>query len=74
MKRLNPMQRRLRISGILILMGLLSELASLLWVHPIGFILFLLVGGSFLVCGTLFFLYSLIAVSASPYRTSGEKE
>ncbi len=68
------MQRRLRVSGILVLMGLLSEFASLLWVHPTAFILFLLVGGSFLVSGTLFFLYSLIAVSASPFRTSGEKE
>jgi hypothetical protein len=55
------MQKRLRISGILILAGLLTELASLLWFHPTSFLVFLLAGGSLLAAGMLFFLYSLLA-------------
>lgn len=55
------MKKRLRISGVLILAGLLTELGSLLWSHPTSFVAFLLLSGSLLLSGMLFFLYSLVA-------------
>jgi hypothetical protein len=53
------MNRRLRISGILILAGLLIELFSFAWSHPLSFLVFVLVGGLLMTVGILFYLYSL---------------
>ena len=47
------MKKRLRISGVLILTGLLAELGSLLWSHPTSFVAFLLLSGSLLLSGML---------------------
>jgi hypothetical protein len=54
------LDRRLQISGILILIGLLIELGSLGWSHPTAFLLFVLAGGFFLVIGIFLYLHSLV--------------
>ena len=56
------MQRRVRISGTLVLLGLLVELASLLWSHPPAFILFLMPGALLMAAGILLYLVSLVSV------------
>jgi hypothetical protein len=61
MTRATAIKKRLQVSGILILLGLLAELASLFWSHPTSFLAFLFLGGSLLLGGMLFFLYSLVA-------------
>jgi hypothetical protein len=53
------MNKRLRISAILVASGLLIELITLMWSHPLSFILFMSVGAVLLAAGILFFLYSL---------------
>ena len=54
-------QRRLQISGILILLGLLIELISLFNENnPSSFVLFMFLGGSLMGLGILIFLYSLV--------------
>ena len=58
--------KQLRVSGILVILGLLVEGASLLWNHPISFWLFLFVGGGFLMSGIMVFLYTLIGHSLRP--------
>ena len=58
-------QRTLRISGVLLLLGLSTESVSLFWVHPIAFIAFFVVGGTFLAAGVLLFLYSLVLFPSS---------
>ena len=73
MTKANTMRKRLRLSGILILLGLLGELTSLLWSHPTSFLAFLLLSGSLLLSGMLFFLYSLVAVDSSASQTTGDK-
>ena len=60
------MQRRVRTSGMLVLLGLVIELVSLLWSHPTAFTFFLLPGTLLMAAGTLFYLYSLISVPSSP--------
>ena len=50
----------LRVSGILVILGLLVEALTLIWNHPISFSLFLLVGGGFLLSGIIVFLYTFI--------------
>ena len=55
------MTRRLRISGVLIILGLVVEAVSLIRIHPLSFLAFMFIGGGFIVAGVLAFLYSLVA-------------
>lgn len=54
-------QRNIRWAGRLIVIGLIVQMASLLWTHPLAFVCFLLVGCPLVGAGILFFLYSLVA-------------
>ena len=54
-------ERRIRWSGIWIVAGLVVQMLSLLWMHPLAFVCFLLVGCPLVGIGILFFLYSLVA-------------
>ena len=56
----NKMERRLRISGVLIILGLIVELISLKWSHPTSFLFFIFVGGLLITAGMLFYLFSLV--------------
>jgi hypothetical protein len=62
-----------RVSGILLLIGLCIEAVSLHWVHPIAFLVFFVVGGAFLAAGVLLFLYSLIFHQHSPANSDHSK-
>ena len=53
------MNKRLRISAILIAVGLVVELITLKWDHPLSFIVFMSLGAVLLAVGILFFLISL---------------
>jgi hypothetical protein len=55
---LNP--RQLRVSGILVILGLLVEAFTIAWNHPLAFSLSLFVGGGFLLSGILVFLYTFV--------------
>jgi hypothetical protein len=54
-------ERRLRIAGTLVLLGLLVELVSLLWSHPLAFIVFVVGGGLLIAAGILVYLYSVVS-------------
>ena len=60
------MERRLRVSGILIVLGLLVEALSLIRLHPLAFLGFMFVGGGFLVIGIAIYLYSLVSAASPP--------
>jgi hypothetical protein len=67
------MERRLRISGVLIILGLIIEAFSLVWVHALAFILFACVGGLLIGMGIVVYLYSLVSMpmkSQANERTS----
>ena len=59
----------LRISSALIILGLLVEIATLLWFHPLSFVLFAFVGASLIGLGIVVYLTSLVFVASS----GGEK-
>ena len=61
MKDATHIERRLRISGVLLALGLLAELGTLRWLHPAAFLVFLLVGGLLMVPGVLLYLYALVS-------------
>ena len=53
--------RTLRISGILLIGGLVVEALSLCWNNAFSFMSFAVVGGLFFASGILLFLYSLVS-------------
>ena len=54
-------ERRIRWSGGLILSGLMVQMLTLLWTHPLAFMAFLLIGCPLVGAGMLLFLYSLVS-------------
>ena len=67
----DSMSRRLRISGILVMAGLMVEALCLMWSRPIAFVVLVGVGGALIGLGVVFFLYSLVSVAAHATETPG---
>jgi hypothetical protein len=61
----HPVERRLQISGVLIILGLLVEALCLAWRGPLAFMLFLCVGGLLLFAGITVYLISLVSVPST---------
>lgn len=53
--------RRMKLAGLLLSGGLLIEVATLYWSHPVAFLVFLLLGGLLVGAGILLYLYSLVS-------------
>jgi hypothetical protein len=53
-------ERALRISGILLILGIAVEIISLVWEKPLAFLLFVGVGGFLTLAGIVLYLYSLL--------------
>ena len=45
----NSMERRIQVAGVVLIAGLLIEALCLLWARPISFVIFVAVGGLFLL-------------------------
>jgi len=60
------MRRILQVSSALVILGLLTEVASLLWFHPLSFVLFVFLAGSLIGIGMLVYLLSLVFVAVPP--------
>lgn len=59
----NPLERRLQFSGILLILGLLTETLCLVDRGPLAFVLFVGLGGVLVGAGMLLYLYSLVSSS-----------
>jgi hypothetical protein len=57
-------RRMLQISSALVILGLLLEMLSLLWFHPLSFVLFAFVAAGLIGLGILTYLVSLVLVVA----------
>ena len=55
------LHRRLRLSGGLVSAGLLVELISLYWTHPLAFVSFIVLGGVLAAAGVLMYLYAIVS-------------
>jgi hypothetical protein len=53
-------QRLLQVSSALVILGLIVEIISLVWIHPLAFVLFAFVGASLIGLGILVYLASLV--------------
>jgi len=56
------MYRRLQISGLVLVAGLLVEGICLLWGRPLAFIFLVGVGGLMVLAGIAIYLYSLVSI------------
>jgi len=59
-------EERLRWAGLLISVGLATQLISFIWIHPLAFMAFVGIGCPLVVAGILLFLYSLVSVPPHP--------
>ena len=59
----NGFSGRLQLSGLLIASGLGVELATLFWIHPVSFFLFLSLGALLVGAGMLLYLWSVVTRS-----------
>jgi RsiW-degrading membrane proteinase PrsW (M82 family) len=66
MRASDSMSRWLRISGILVIIGLLVEALCLVWSRPIAFVVLVCLGGGLIGLGVLVFLYSLVSAKVEP--------
>lgn len=55
-------ERRLRWAGLLIAVGLITQLITFIWIHPLAFIAFTAISCPLVVAGIALFLYSLVSV------------
>jgi hypothetical protein len=53
-------RRLLRTSSALVIAGLLLEIVSLLWFHPLSFVLFAFIAATLIGLGILVYLVSLV--------------
>ena len=63
----DPMQRRLRMAGFFVLLGLLVEAVALRWTHPLAFMVFAFIGIPLVSLGILIYLYSLVSLRTSSH-------
>lgn len=61
----NPLERRLQVSGVLLIFGLLTEAVCLFWARPLSFLTFIGIGGAFLFLGIFVYLVSLVSIKDS---------
>lgn len=58
-------ERRIRLAGILIALGLITQLITFIRIHPLAFMAFLLLGCPLVGAGIAVYLYSLVSSPSS---------
>jgi hypothetical protein len=64
----SPFERKLQLSGIILILGLVIESLCLLGHGPIAFMLFVGLGGVSFAAGILLYLYSLLSAGVAPSK------
>ena len=59
-------RRLLQVSSALVIVGLLLEIVSLVWFHPLSFVLFAFVAATLIGLGILVYLVSLVFAVSPP--------
>jgi hypothetical protein len=57
----NSVEKRIRVAGTILIIGLVIEALCLLSAQPLSFVLFVALGGLFLFAGVAVFLTSLVS-------------
>lgn len=59
---MTTIERRIRLASLLVVLGLLVEIASFIWKSPLAFFLFLVGACGIAAAGIVLFLISLVTV------------
>jgi hypothetical protein len=62
----NQFEKRRQVAGICIVFGLVIEALCLLWASPIGFVIFVAIGGFLMFAGIVLYLASLVPNQSIP--------
>ena len=58
----NGLERRIKVGGILIIIGMFIALLSLIWRHPLSFLVPFVISVVLIVSGIVYYLVSLVKV------------
>jgi len=61
-----PLIRRLRLAGLLVVLGLIVEAVTLFWSHPTAFLVFLGLGALLVGLGVLCYLFAIVTDPSAP--------
>jgi hypothetical protein len=64
----SPFDRKLQLSGIILILGLVVEALCLLGHGPLAFIIFAGLGGILFAVGIFLYLYSLVGAKVEPSK------
>jgi hypothetical protein len=59
--RVPIVEKRLRLAAVFTCLGLLVQLITLLRIHPLAFVAFILIGCPLVLVGILLYLYSIVS-------------
>jgi hypothetical protein len=59
-KQSDSINTRLRLAGVLIVVGLLTQALTLLWNHPLSFVAYMVIGGLSVAIGIVVYLLTLV--------------
>ena len=54
-----PLEKRIRVAGLLVIAGLVVQLLTMTWAHPLAFMAFLMIGCPLTAAGVVLYLFSL---------------
>jgi len=54
-------EKRIRWAGVLVIIGILVQILTMSWSHPLSFMAFLIIGCPLTLAGVLLYLFSLTA-------------
>ena len=63
---IRPIEKRVRLAALFIAVGLFLQVATLLKVHPLAFMAFLMVGCPLIAAGIGIYLYTLAGIRHRP--------
>jgi hypothetical protein len=66
--RTPAIERRVRLAGVLVCLGLLIQLLTLIRIHPLAFVAFILISCPLVFAGLLLYLYSVVSYAPEGHR------
>ena len=54
-------ERRIRAAGLLVASGLVVQLVTMAWAHPLAFMAFLMIGSPLMLAGVGLYLYAVVS-------------
>jgi len=61
-------EHRLALAGLLIGFGLVIQVITFFWIHPLAFMAFILLACPLVALGIIIYLYSLVSAQSAPEK------